>query len=62
MERMSLSFENKSLEKWRNLSEADKVDLIAGQVAFEMKVTDLQPRETLSQKPQQKVVSGQLHL
>lgn len=62
MERMSLCFDNRFLEKWENLSADDKANLAADQVAFEMKVTDLQPRESLSQKHQQKVVSGQLHL
>ena len=62
MERMSLSFENRSLTKWENLSAVDKEDMVAGQVAFEMKVTDLLPKEPQSQKHQQKVVSGQLHL
>lgn len=62
MERMSLSFENRSPDKWENLSADDKADLVAGQVAFEMKVTDLQPREPLGHKQPQKVVSGQMHL
>ncbi len=62
VERMSPCFENRSLEKWKNLSADDKADLAAGQVAFEMKVTDLQLKESLSQKHQQKVVTGHMHL
>lgn len=62
MESMSLCFDDRLPEKRENLSADDKADLAAGQVAFEMKVTDLQPKESLSQKQQQKVVSGHMHL